>query len=376
MAGAEGVDVHGRSNTTMSQSSSGAITGPETGASHTAGGNKKAESSGYQQFDEGAEDDALAPDYSDMGDSATDDEGEDDDSPGGSNALLAFPDEIGLSKSMRNYMLFTIYKVVGGFGSKRKDADYQQVLAPICLPIPTGITTSYGHDWSQNDVSAAQSFIGETFNNQLRQAGTAALGVINETARVESRTDSEGNVISAIKGGASGAIRGIGDLIAGEHKAALAASGVGVLSNNPLVGRPLAQASGLATFTETAITYGGPAYREFGYTFRLIPGSDSENTTIKMIVDRFKFAAAPEQHSDQLYRIYSLPYVFQISFWHKTSEHTHIPKIGKCALTSFGVTHGGDRFSTHTDGHPVQTDISLQFREIELLSRDKVEEGY
>ena len=202
---------------------------------------------------------------------------------------------------------------------------------------------------------------------------------MGQRVSVETTQDATtGDMWTTIKGGASGAIRGVAAMfeVGTEQHAALTATAVGVLSNNPLVGRPLAQATGLATFTETAIAYGGPAYREFGYTFRLIPGSEIENQTIKDIVDRFKSCAAPEQHSDQLYRIYSLPYVFEIKFWHRTSEHTHIPKIGKCALTQFGVTHGGDRFSTHNDGHPVQTDISLQFREIELLDRARIEEGY
>ena len=81
MAEAEGAAAigHTKSAPTMTQDSAGNVSGPTSPAtSHTPGGNPKADTSasGYQQFDEGAED---SPDYSDMGDSATDDEGEDDD---------------------------------------------------------------------------------------------------------------------------------------------------------------------------------------------------------------------------------------------------------------------------------------------------------
>ena len=56
-------------------------------------------------------------------------------------------------------------------------------------------------------------------------------------------------------------------------------------------------------------------------------------------------------------------------------EHTHIGKIGHCALTNIGVTYGGDKFSTFDNAThaPVQTDITLQFKEMELLNRQMLE---
>ena len=46
--------------------------------------------------------------------------------------------------------------------------------------------------------------------------------------------------------------------------------------------------------------------------------------------------------------------------------------IGHCALTNVGVTYGGDKFTTFdgTGGMPVQTDLTLQFKEMELLDRN------
>ena len=56
---------------------------------------------------------------------------------------------------------------------------------------------------------------------------------------------------------------------------------------------------------------------------------------------------------------------------------THINKIARCALTSVAVAYGGDRFNTFqgTDA-PVQTNLTLQFKEIELVTKTEMEKGY
>ena len=45
-------------------------------------------------------------------------------------------------------------------------------------------------------------------------------------------------------------------------------------------------------------------------------------------------------------------------------------------LTNIGVTYGGDKFSTFDNAThaPVQTDIALQFKEMELLNRQMLEQ--
>ena len=88
----------------------------------------------------------------------------------------------------------------------------------------------------------------------------------------------------------------------------------------------------------------------------------------------FKVASAPFQLQTQMTRLYDLPNVFKISFHNGWGENTWLPQIGHCALTNVGVTFGGDKFTTYdgTAGMPVQTDLTLQFKEMELLNRAAV----
>ena len=98
---------------------------------------------------------------------------------------------------------------------------------------------------------------------------------------------------------------------------------------------------------------------------------------IKNIIDFFKTASAPEQISAGLFRIYELPFVFSINFYGINGEMEHINKIAKCALTSVDVKYGGDRFNTFagTDA-PVQTNLTLSFKEIELITKTEMLAGY
>ena len=41
------------------------------------------------------------------------------------------------------------------------------------------------------------------------------------------------------------------------------------------------------------------------------------------------------------------------------------------------VSYGGDKFTTFAGNHaPVQVDLQLQFKEMELLNQQMIEEGY
>ena len=61
-------------------------------------------------------------------------------------------------------------------------------------------------------------------------------------------------------------------------------------------------------------------------------------------------------------------------------ENQYLHKISTCVLESMNVTYGGDRYKTF-DGNekgapPVETTITLNFKEMELITKDRAEEGY
>ena len=132
--------------------------------------------------------------------------------------------------------------------------------------------------------------------------------------------------------------------------------------------------SGMRAVKQTIQSYGGPSFRSFTYNFSLKPLNARESMVCHAITQLFKEFSAPNQRSTRYTRVYDLPGVFKIMFYYGGKEHPHIGKIGHCALTSIGITYGGDKFTTFDETHsPVQFDIALNFSEIELLNRENLE---
>lgn len=298
--------------------------------------------------------------------------------------ILTFPPELGATQGLSNYMGFEPFRIVGGFGSQRdRQQDYESASDPIFLPVPTGIGTNYTQGWNQENVGATSSAIGSAASGaQIDQMGTmsdmggTSTGVVGQT-----------NLQNIVRNAAAGkATEGVGWGSISNFVQSLAPSkedafkGLGVAATGLIgdaVGQPLMQGlTGTATMSESMVTFSGPSYREFTFPFSLKASSRDERDVIQRIIRRFKGASAAEQIASTGYRIYALPFVFEIKYYFKSGENQFMNRIGMCALTNLGINYGGDRFSTFDDGMPVQIDLSLAFKEIELLDKQRVLAGY
>ena len=135
------------------------------------------------------------------------------------------------------------------------------------------------------------------------------------------------------------------------------------------------------------LAFKGIPKRGFQYTFKMIPKSEQEAEEVKNIVLAFKTHMSPE--GDDVGgtglgftgKNYKIPNTFQIKYMFTTVENSYLHKIAECVLESMNVTYGGERFKTFDgigDGGapPVETTMTLNFREMELITREKVREGY
>ena len=135
------------------------------------------------------------------------------------------------------------------------------------------------------------------------------------------------------------------------------------------------------------VMFEGIGRRNFEFTFVMIPKSASEAQKIKMIVDLFKIHMSPKYGDGGLVfggksvREQSIPDVFDIQYMYRDKENSHINKIGTSYLTGMDVQYGGDRYTAYEPDAsgsppPQRTTLSLKFTEIELMYRNRVEEGY
>ena len=72
---------------------------------------------------------------------------------------------------------------------------------------------------------------------------------------------------------------------------------------------------------------------------------------------------------------------FDIEYMWNGAENQFLHRISTCVLESMDVTYGGDRYKSYAgiDGDgapPIETTMSLNFKEIELITRERVHQGF
>lgn len=125
------------------------------------------------------------------------------------------------------------------------------------------------------------------------------------------------------------------------------------------------------------VLFKGITNREFTFTFKMIPRNKPEQEIIKRIVHEFKFHRAPEFKNDGNNAYMIFPSEFDIQFIHKDSENPWLFKISTCALTNVTINYSPDgNYSSHSDGAPFATELTLSFMELETLTKERIKSGY
>ena len=122
--------------------------------------------------------------------------------------------------------------------------------------------------------------------------------------------------------------------------------------------------------------------RTFSYSFRFTPRSENEVRTVDNIIKLFKFHMLPERvQNEAVGRHLIFPSEFEIYYMFQGVENQWYPFTGGCVLTDMDVTYGPGGESQHfrpVDGSPPPTEInmSLTFTETEIMTKEKIVEGY
>ena len=295
-------------------------------------------------------------------------------------ASYIYPQDLGTSPWNQNHMVFQARKIIGAKGGAGNtngtgmQPAFGGNIGEVVLPIPTGLNISYQQGWDQAQVGLAAAAAASTFGGDIK-ALTESMAAGELKGSIGAILGALDKPVDAVQDFMSGGRLGGADETAGSG---ISPEATGFMMTAPAA-QSIAQAAqyqmGKRAIDQTMISYSGPGFRNFSFNFSFKPMSERESNVVNQIVNFFKIQSAPTQQQQDFTRIYELPAVFKIKFYYGQDEHTHIGKIGHCALTNIGVTYGGDKFSTFdTFTHaPVQVDIALQFKEMELLNRQMLE---
>jgi len=135
----------------------------------------------------------------------------------------------------------------------------------------------------------------------------------------------------------------------------------------------LQRRTGIAPAAMTEMIFNGIDYRTFSFEFKFTPRSKKESDIVKNMIREFKLAMLPERYGSGSIAAFKVPYEFVIRFMQGTKVNPYIEQLGLCALTEVSTDYG-DKFSTHSSGDPVTTNLKLTFRELELIEKERYKE--
>ena len=120
--------------------------------------------------------------------------------------------------------------------------------------------------------------------------------------------------------------------------------------------------------------------RSFNYEFTFSPRNEEESQDAKDIIELFRFHMAPELKGAQ-HRYLTLPSTFDIHYMYQTSpensrENDFYNKIATCVLTKVNVNYAPGGVQSFDSGAPVSTTMTLEFMETEMLTKEKIQQGF
>lgn len=231
--------------------------------------------------------------------------------------------------------------------ARRFSDNYVRIKTTIDLYMPPQIQSSYQSNWNVSELGSLGAGL-DAFQGSMNINGFEDAGNIWEIVK--------DTIPNAMLNTTAGTIQGLTPLNVKDAKSVLTSE-----TSNPYM----------------EVIFNGVEHRTFSFTFKMIPRNDAEQRAVRDIVKEFKFHRAPEYKSDLQNLYMRFPSEFDISFIHKNQENPWLFKISTCALTNVEVNHSPEgQYAAHADGAPFATEMTLSFTEMELLSKERHEEGY
>lgn len=116
--------------------------------------------------------------------------------------------------------------------------------------------------------------------------------------------------------------------------------------------------------------------RKFSFEYTFMPKSRDEYVQVKAIIKAFKKYMHPVIDPSKYFLVY--PAEFNIIYYYGDNENPHMHKITSCALTDMKLDYGGADFMSFrdTEGAPAELFMSLTFTEMEMLTAERIEQGF
>jgi len=218
----------------------------------------------------------------------------------------------------------------------------------IALYMPPSVSVQYGADYQDKEIGAGASI------------GAAAFDDIMSGQTLASTTNT--------------ALKALGPEV-GDGLIRMALGAVDMIPGLEGAMEVIEMKRGYIRAPQMELAFKGISKRSFTYDFKMIPKSKKEADEIKKIIMAFKTNMLPTLIGESVRR-QIVPSTFKIDYMYKDNINENLHQISTCVLENMNVTYGGDRYRTYEDGVPVETAISLSFREMDLITAAEAADGF
>lgn len=283
-----------------------------------------------------------------------------------------FPEDLTMSDSA-HYMVININVPVHIGGERRSD-----------YPIGTILKDEY----SKVDNLRFNNQLNETFNREIGALPGAtqreALAIPRSTRRIkesialhmpngglvytEDNKYEEVSMTALGQGLLASATKFAGDAFAGKALGIVNAIGGAVSNGAKLAGYPINP--------RVEVLFATRPQRQWMFEMFLAPRTQTEAESAKRIIDTLRYHAAPELGPGGFWFV--PPAEFDITFFRNGTENRNLPRINTCVLERIDIDYAPQSgiYSTFKDGQPLAVRLSLGFREIEILHKRRVLQGF
>lgn len=283
-----------------------------------------------------------------------------------------FPEDLTMQDSS-HYMVININVPVRVGGGRRSDYPVGNILPDEFSKVDNLRFNNQLNTNFNRDVGALSSATNrETLSlprSTRRIAESIALHMPNGGLVYTEDNQYEGVSLTAAAGGL---VSTVARFIPGElgKKVANITNAVGQVVNNG------SKIAGYPINPRIEVLFSNRPQRQWMFEFFLAPRSKFEAQTLKNIIQTLRFHAAPELGTGGFYFI--PPAEFDITFFRQGTENTNLPRINTCVLEKIDIDYAPQNgvYSTFRDGSPVAVRLSLAFREIEIVHKRRVLQGF
>jgi hypothetical protein len=227
---------------------------------------------------------------------------------------------------------------VGALVATQGSRTQKRLKTAIALHIPNNLSINYSVTWSEEDTA------------MLAMAGAAV--------------QQGWEVAKALSGGGNNTdVTGTGAAILTNI----------ALSKGPNSGANSA-ATGLAANPKKEQVFKGVNFRTFSFEYKFFPRNADEAQNVLNIIEQFKYHMHPEFKDNNNF-VYIYPSEFDIFYYNDGQENLNLHRHTSCVLTDMSVNYAPNgMFNTFWNGVPTQIDVTLSFRELALLTKEKVKD--